>query len=192
ERVLVIIPTENAAKQRILMKAFKGHKPGHVVELEFRTLSADSEVGEQPYNLEAGMQGAHNRISNAQRKLLDPNAKVHYDSLNKDVAFIFASIENYIQVDGVERPTDFGLVVMHNMSTNKTTAAISRGVTVPRAYVNRARLAGHEHENPDHGKVTVGQVLAANLPGLDKADWHKVLAGTSRYDLLKEAIDGME
>ncbi|KAK3934552.1 hypothetical protein QBC46DRAFT_413810 [Diplogelasinospora grovesii] len=119
-----------------------GYKPGHVVELEFRTLSADSEVGEQPYNLKAGMQGAYNRIFNTQRKLLDLNAKVHYDSLNKDVTFIFASIENYIQVNGVKHLTNFSLIVMHNMSTNKMTAAISRGVTVPRAYVNRARLAG--------------------------------------------------
>ncbi|KAK3935136.1 hypothetical protein QBC46DRAFT_216925, partial [Diplogelasinospora grovesii] len=93
--VRVIIPTENAAKKKILMTAFERRKPDYVVELEFHTLSADSGVGEQPYNLEAGMQGAYNRIFNAYNQLA---AKpVYYDSPDKDVAYIFASIENFIQ-----------------------------------------------------------------------------------------------
>jgi hypothetical protein len=62
-----------------------------------------------------------------------------------------------------------------------------RGVTVPPVYINRARHFGFEGD-PNQGRVTVGQILAAQVLGLDKADWQVVLAGHSRYDLLKDAI----
>jgi hypothetical protein len=184
EAVLLVIPTVNKSKGRLLREAFENQKPKDVV-MHSMVAPFDSGVGEQPYN-EAGVLGAHTRICNALRHL---NAPEYQETLvPKGIGtVVVASIENYIQLDDVGRPTDYGVVVIHNATTGETAACLSLGVTVPPAYVDRARRFGFEG-NPNHGRVAVGQILAAHVPGLDKADWHSVLAGRSRYDLLSDAI----
>jgi hypothetical protein len=184
EAVLLVIPTANKSKGRLLREAFENQKPKDVV-MHSIVVPFDSGVGEQPYN-EAGVLGAHTRISNALRHL---DAPEHQETLvSKGIGtVIVASIESYIQLDNVSRPTDYGVVVIHNATAGETAAGLSWGVTVPPAYVDRARRFGFEG-NPNHGRVTVGQILAAHVPGLDKADWHRDLAGRSRYDLLSDAI----
>jgi non-canonical (house-cleaning) NTP pyrophosphatase len=186
--VLLVIPTANQSKGKLLREGCEKKKPIGTL-MHSITVPFDSGVGEQPYN-EAGVIGAHTRISNALHHL---NAPEYYEMLvSKSIGtVIVASIENYIQLDNVERPTDYGVVVIHNASTGETTAGMSLGVTVPPAYVNRARHFGFEG-NPNYGRVTVGQILAAHVPGLDKADFHSVLAGRSRYDLLSEAIGRLD
>ena len=185
EAVLLVIPTANKSKGRLLREGCENQKPKDVI-MHSIAVPFDSGVGEQPYN-EAGVVGVHTRISNALRHL---NAPEYQEMLvSKGIGTVLiASIENYIQLDNVERPTDYGVVVIHNASTGKTTAGLSWGVTVPPAYVDRARRFGFEG-NPNYGRVTVGQVLAAHVPGLDKADFHSVLARRSRYDLLSHTID---
>lgn len=182
--VLLFIPTENESKMRLLQEAFRERAPNGVI-VHIVMASIDSGVGEQPYN-EAGIIGAHNRISNA---LLHLDATEYQETFKvKRIGTVMvASIENYIQTDNIDRPTDYGVVVIHNATTQQTTACTSWGVTAPPAYVNRARRFGFEGD-PNRGRVTVGQILAAHVPGLDKADWQAVLAGRSRYDLLKDAI----
>jgi non-canonical (house-cleaning) NTP pyrophosphatase len=182
--VLLLIPTENESKRRLLQEAFRERAPNDMI-VHTVTVSVDSGVGEQPYN-EAGIIGAHNRISNA---LLRLDTAEYQDTfrVKRIGTIICASIENYIQTDNVDRPTDYGVVVIHNATTQQTTACTSWGVTTPPAYVNRARRFGFEGD-PNRGRVTIGQILAAHVPGLDKADWQAVLAGHSRYDLLKDAI----
>lgn len=184
EAVLLVIPTINESKGRFLRKAFEKQKPKGVV-MHSVVVPFDSGVGEQPYN-EAGVLGAHTRICNALRHLDTP--EFQETLVSKGIGtVIVASIENYIQLDNVGRPTDYGVVVIHNATAGETVAGLSWGVTVPPAYVDRARRFGFEG-NPNYGRVAVGQVLAAHVPGLDKADWHSVLAGRSRYDLLSDAI----
>lgn len=185
--VLLLIPTENESKWRLLQEAFRERAPNDVIVYTV-TFSIDSGVGEQPYN-EAGIIGAHNRISNALLRL-DTAEYQETFKMKRMGTVIVASIENYIQTDNIDRPTDDGVVVIHNATTQQTTACISWGITVPPAYVNRARRFGFEGD-PNRGRVTVDQILAAHVPGLDKADWQSVLAGHSRYDLLKDAIRQM-
>jgi non-canonical (house-cleaning) NTP pyrophosphatase len=182
--VLLVIPTENESKRRLLQEAFRERAPNNVI-VHTVTVSVDSGVGAQPYN-EAGIIGAHNRISNALLRL-DTAEYQETFKVKRIGTVIVACIENYIQTDNIDRPADYGVVVIHNATTQQTTACISSGVTVPPAYVNRARHFGFEGD-PNRGRVTVGQILAAHVPGLDKADWQSVLAGHSRYDLLKDAI----
>jgi len=182
--VLLVIPTENDSKKRLLQEAFRERAP-HGVTVHTVTMSINSEVGEQPYN-KAGIIGAHARISNA---LLRLDAAEYQEIFKVKMigTVIFASIESYIQTENVDRPTDYGVVVIHNATTQQTSTRISCGVTVPPAYVNRARRFGFEGD-PNKGRVTVGQILAAHVPGLNKADWQSVLARHSRYDLLKDAL----
>lgn len=184
EGILLIIPTENEFKKKLLQDFIRKKAPaGITVSTIF--VPVDSDVGEQPYN-EQGAMGAYNRIKNAIIRLTA--AEYEKDLCEKSIRTIFvASIESYIQTENVDRPTDHGLVVIHNLTSGQTVQGNSRGVTVPPEFVDRARRFGYEgHVN--HGKVTVGQILAANVEGLDKKDWQKVLAGRSRYALLEEAI----
>ncbi|KAI5464688.1 hypothetical protein BGZ63DRAFT_378380 [Mariannaea sp. PMI_226] len=188
EDVLLVIPTKNKFKTQLLKSLFECQAPKGVV-VHLLTVPVDSNVGEQPYN-DAGVRGAYNRISNALVQL----GSEEEQSVLKDWGIgtvIVASIENFIQTDGVSRATDYGAIIIYNATTNQTRIRLSQGTTVPQAYVDRAKRFGFD-ENPDHGKVTVGQILAANVPGLDKADWHRVLAGKSRYDLLTEAAGAIE
>lgn len=186
--VLLVIPTANKSKGKLLEEGFKKQRAKDVV-MHSISLPFDSGVGEQPYN-EAGILGAHTRISNASRQLNKPEYQAILVSKGIGTVLV-ASIENYIQLDNVERPIDYGVLVIHNASTGKTTAGLSWGVTVPPAYVDRARRFGFEG-NPNYGRVTVGQILAAHVPGLDKGDFHGVLVGRSRYDLLSEVIDRLK
>ncbi|RYP36264.1 hypothetical protein DL767_003417 [Monosporascus sp. MG133] len=186
--VFLVIPTANKEKEAILRGAFGDQAPNGA-DLHVITVPADSGVGEQPYN-EAGSLGAHNRITNALRAL---HAENHQETLRlRGIGtVIVASIESYIQTDYLPRPTDYGIVVIRNATAEKTTACLSWGTTVDPAYVDRARRFGFDGD-PNFGRVTVGKVLAAHVPGLDEADWQAVLGGRSRYELLKEAIERLE
>lgn len=182
--VLLVIPTENESKRRLLQEAFRERARKDVI-VHTITISSDSGVGEQPYN-EAGVIGAHNRISNALLRL----DTAEYEEIFREKRIgtvIVASIESFIQTDNIDRPTDYGLVVIYNATTQQTKACMSCGVTVPPAYISRARRFGFDGD-PNRGRVVVGQILAAHVRGLDKADWQSVLAGHSRYKLLKDAI----
>jgi len=191
DAVLLVIPTANKQKTRILVEAFEKQKPPGTTIRQI-SIPAESDVGEQPYN-ERGAQGAHNRISNALHALADttPEQQAMFEEEGIGTVIV-ASIENYIQEAGVPRPVDYGMVIVHNATTGRTVAAVTHGVTVPQAYLKHARSLGFEGDDESCGKVTVGQVLAANVPTLDKADWHVVVAGRSRYDLLSDAIDALQ
>ncbi|KAI9786718.1 MAG: hypothetical protein M1816_007859 [Peltula sp. TS41687] len=185
---LLVIVSANKSKERILRNAFS-YKAPKGVDVHSVTLPFDSGVGEQPYN-QAGSLGAYNRISNALRAL--PAANYQEMFREKGIgSVIVASIESYIQTDHIARPTDFGVIMLRNATTEQTTACLSQGTTVDPRYVDRARRFGFDGD-PNFGRVTVGQVLAAHVPGLDKADWQMVLGGRSRYQLLNEAIEQLE
>lgn len=188
KNILLVIPTENKFKSTLLEGFFRKNAPaGQTIQTV--TVPVESDVGEQPYN-EEGVLGAHNRVRNALARLQSRNMLETLEAEQIGTVFV-ASIENYIQTVNVARPTDFGVIILCNATKRKTVLGASKGVTVPSEYVQRARHFGSE-KNKNQGKVTVGQVLAANVAGLDKRDWHKALAGTSRYDLLAEAVEQLK
>ncbi|KAK4167226.1 hypothetical protein QBC43DRAFT_312372 [Cladorrhinum sp. PSN259] len=104
---------------------------------------------------------------------------------------------------------DYGVLMLYNATSGELRCGISKGVEVPLEYLREAEGYGFEEDDDAEekededgegkrtikmkGKVTVGEVLAANIEGLDKADWHKVLSegGVSRYELLKEGLEGL-
>jgi hypothetical protein len=182
--VLLVIPTENKNKISIFKECVAGRTPPGV-RVHTALLPVESNVGEQPYN-EAGATGAYNRICNALERLHSPEFADVF-AKNAVGTVMVASIESYIQTENIDRPADFGIAVVHNATTNQTCLCSSRGVTAPPEYIHRARRFGTDGD-ANHGNVTVGRVLAARVPELDKADWHAVLAGCSRYELLREAV----
>jgi non-canonical (house-cleaning) NTP pyrophosphatase len=186
--VLLVIPTANKQKERILCDHFREQAPT-AVNLHTITIPFDSGVGEQPYN-EAGCLGAHNRVTNALRALHEDA----YQGILKSKGIgtvIVASIESYVQTEYVPRPVDYGIIVIRNATTERTTSFMSWGTTIDLNYVNRARRFGFDGD-PNFGRVTVGQIIAAHVPGVDKADWQVVLGGDSRYKLINSAIAQME
>ncbi|KAK0654866.1 hypothetical protein B0T16DRAFT_314360 [Cercophora newfieldiana] len=192
DAILLVIPTANKHKTQILFEAFKAQKPP-TAPLHHIVIPADSGVGEQPYD-SAGIIGAYNRINNALRALASSPEKQIVLAEKQIGSVIVASIENYIQLAAGasgSRSVDYGVVMVHNATKWVTAASLSKGVTVPEVFVDKARSFGFEDDEGRYGKVTVGSILADSVPGLDKADWHVVLAGRSRYELLREAIDGI-
>ncbi|KAK0624595.1 hypothetical protein B0T17DRAFT_530547 [Bombardia bombarda] len=194
DNILVIIPTANKDKTRILKSAFEkaGDKAPPGAEIHYTVVPVQSNVGEQPYN-EAGPQGAFNRITNALNEFQNSSEKLAELEEKKIGTVIAAAIENFIQTKDLENgPADFGMVMLHNARTGKTVKALSEGVTVSREYVEHARTEGYEDGNENHGKMTVGYKLKEKLEDLDPADWHTLFVGKSRYEILTEAIDGLE
>ncbi|KAK4231144.1 hypothetical protein QBC38DRAFT_466954 [Podospora fimiseda] len=181
---LLIIPTANASKTTLLKSHLTNLLPPSST-LSTLTIPATSNAGEQPYD-SLGPIGAYNRILNALNSYSSSPSK-HKGTI------IIASIENFIQIDG-EKGIDYGFVVIYNGSTGHIRRGISRGVEVPKEYLKEARKYGFEDEEKGKGKVTIGEVLEANLGGrVEKADWHRVLTegGVSRYELLREALEGV-
>ncbi|KAH6853960.1 hypothetical protein B0I37DRAFT_19465 [Chaetomium sp. MPI-CAGE-AT-0009] len=208
--VLLVIPTANASKTALLTNLLTTTRPPHVAALTARQIPADSGVGEQPYDA-AGPQGAFNRVVAAVRALQADAA--HRAALveGRVGTVIVGAVENFIVRPGVEVgssceeegevPVDYGVVVLCRISVGgegeevvpwEWRVGVSRGVTVPVEYWRAAEGFGFEDEARTHGKVTVGEVIAANVAGVDKADWFKPLTGVSRYDLLGDAMKEME
>jgi len=191
--ILLVIPTANKHKTRILTEVFEKQKPPGVSTISYITVPAESDVGEQPYGLEAGVQGARNRIDKALQGLVDSKGSVIREMGIGTV--MAASIENFIQRpragDGCSSPVDYGVVMVYNATTGKAVVGVSRGVTVPILYFEHALELGYVGGNENYGRVAVGDVLAAHVAGLDRADWHSVVSGVSRYDLLREVFDSI-
>lgn len=198
DKILVIVPTENESKVALITKKLRDRASDARKDLQlldpFGKVQADSDVGEQPYNLKSGLQGAHNRISNALNKLSGDDKFVSSLEKNQVGTLMIASIENYIQIEGVNRPADHGLVLVYNVTTDNTVIALSRGVTIDPAFVKAAQEFGFKDDNPNFGNKTVGEILSERFNGVDKADWHKVVTeeSVSRYDLLGEAFNKLD
>jgi hypothetical protein len=205
---LLVIPTSNKFKVCLLRDHLAATKPPGV-NLDHLEVKADSQVGEQPLD-SAGPQGAVNRVANAANKLFKDDSKMRDLRERAIGTVIVGAVENFIyrhaswtDKDGqtVHGPADYGVLVFCRISLVPGCAdverirwsqlGVSRGVTVPADFMNFARTLGFDDKEELHGKVTVGEVIAANT-GIDKANWHLPLAGASRYELLKEAMEKMK
>ncbi|KAJ6258086.1 hypothetical protein Dda_7001 [Drechslerella dactyloides] len=186
-KVLLIIPTANQNKRMLLEDVFRK------ASVEYKLLlveSAESGVGEQPYN-HMGRLGAYNRINDA---LAQAQLKEDFLEENGIGNIVVASIESYIRYNPASGAVsvDYGYIVIHDATRDgsKPTELISEGVTVPRAYLERAREHGFDDQEKLQGKVTVGRVIANDYNDVSSGNWHKYTAGESgsRYRLLGNAL----
>ena len=214
--VLLIIPTNNAFKTKLLTTHLSPpHTNTTTIPL---TVPADSAVGEQPYD-SAGPQGAFNRVVNAVRLLgadrLGTDGRWAAVRERGVGTVVVGAVENFIvrpgaaaaAGSGCEVPVDYGVVVLCRIPLVydgdsevegrplewEWKVGVSKGVRVPVEYWRAAEERwGFEDEEERFGRKTVGEVLAENVEGLDKANWHKDLAGVSRYDLLEEVMGELD
>jgi len=188
--ITVLIPTENKHKVATIKTYFDKRAPQSTV-VHFDIVPVQSDVGEQPYNA-AGGRGAWSRISNALEFITSSEELVAAHASRQAGQIYVAAIESFIQTEDLERPADFGVVALYNVLKNTSTGTLSKGVTIDPALVDAAKQYGCDDHDEDCGRVTVGNVIAARFAGVDKANWHELVAGVSRYDLLTAAIESLE
>ena len=157
---------------------FKGRLVIHVQEF-------DSGVGEQPYD-EKGLEGGCNRVQNALIWVMNNNNLLKEEGVG---TVMIAAIENYIQKG--DPAVDYGVVIFYNAMLVKAAATLSRGVTVPQDFLNEAEAGGFDDKEKKCGKITLGKVLE-QVFGVDRKNWHEVVCGISRYDLLEEAVEELD
>ncbi|OCL03249.1 hypothetical protein AOQ84DRAFT_155633 [Glonium stellatum] len=187
QNILLFVPTANQFKRKAIQSKLEAClDPDRKSHLIIHQQNVDSDVGNQPYD-ENGIKGAYKRIHNA-LSWLEENVSMLEEK--KIGTVVVGAIENYIQRSLDSKPAvDFGVVVMYNATTRTVVGAISKGVTVPKEFLEEAEAEGFDDGNErKSGKVTVGDVLERNF-GVDKADWQKLVCGISRYTLLQEALD---
>ncbi|KAK4041446.1 hypothetical protein C8A01DRAFT_14821 [Parachaetomium inaequale] len=206
-RITIIIPTGNADKVNVVvrfLKSGKAGKPGPVSFASHCEVPAKSGVGEQPYD-DAGPRGAFTRVVSAVTKLQRDTEYLAKMAQGGVGTVLVGSVENFMSRELVDTPegevmmaVDYGFVVFCRIPlTGKDRkwewkVGASRGVTAPVEYWRAAEKQGFDDgAGKKHGKVTVGQVLEDNIPEIKAANWHKVLADESRYDLLREAMEEM-
>jgi hypothetical protein len=185
EHVLLFVPTRNEFKVTVLEKRIKDELKGQRNLLIPYSEDLDSGVGQQPYD-EKGLEGAWTRIRNGLAWL---NNNKHILEEKKVGTVLVAAIENYIQRG--EPAVDYGIVVIYNATINKVATAISRGVTVPGEFLKEAEAYGFDDDAKKCGKRTVGKVLAETF-GIDHRNWHEVVCGISRYQLLTDAVSKLD
>ncbi|KAK0748325.1 hypothetical protein B0T21DRAFT_406852 [Apiosordaria backusii] len=203
KRVLLIIPTKNPSKTELLLAHFKENLPPNTELHHLAFAGASSGVGEQPYD-QSGIIGAHNRIDHIVTCLpLIPDVVAEVVS-HRITTIIVAAIESFIARPGYRppppgqepstEPIDYASIMFYNPVTRVVTTGVSTGASVPKEYYEEAQKYGFSDPYDDfmfahlrkektlskealvrHGRVMVGEILAANIEGLDKADWHKFL-----------------
>ena len=188
ENILLLIPTENKFKvglsETTVRAKLKPMNRDHLLIPHVQNF--DSNVGQQPYD-EKGLEGACNRIRNALDWLSD-NKQILKD---KNVGTVLvAAIENFIQRGEVA--VDYGMVVVYNATLNEAAAACSEGVPVQQEFLKKAEAWGFDDiKGRKCGKRTVGKILQ-EIFGIDGADWHEIVCGTSRYVLLRGVMEKLK
>ncbi|GAB1310593.1 hypothetical protein MFIFM68171_00803 [Madurella fahalii] len=216
--VLLVIPTANESKSALLRGQLEDRKPDNV-NLHYLVIKADSGVGEQPYDAAGArgaynrVRNAVDQLALAEHQVFLRERRIGTVLVGAVENFIVRYRPPYLRqaapaaYEADTLPVDYGLLVLCRVTAAagprahavlgedawEWSSAVSRGVTVPREYWLAAETHGFEDagegQTRTHGKVTVGEVLAANVPELDKANWHERLAGVSRYQLLRDAME---
>ncbi|KAL2017763.1 hypothetical protein VTK56DRAFT_1681 [Thermocarpiscus australiensis] len=187
----------------------------HSDDFPFR-MPVPSGAAVQPYEL-AGALSAHKDIVTAVEVLFRrDNYRVYLRKLQVGTVIVGA-VENFVVRPGRgenkgDKPIDYGMVVFckvpltavpgsedkHDHPKVKGSKwvwhrAVSRGVPFPVKFWKEAESYGFNDPPPKNGmphivgKVAIGARIREHT-GIDKTDWHRVVAGVSRYELLKEAI----
>ncbi|KAH7012617.1 uncharacterized protein B0I36DRAFT_256494 [Microdochium trichocladiopsis] len=200
KNILVIVPSGAEKKKLLAENHVNAEYPeanGYTVFVK-KLEGVASGVGEQPYD-HAGQEGAQNRIKNAITEMSNSMEVLRFIQNNKVGEVLVISIENFIRREGRERPVDIGVIAIHSVVSGKTKARLSEGVSIHPAIVDQARERGLAHPNDDcalghpdtacnHGKVTIGGILAEIYSGVDKSNWHEVAIGISRWKILFDTL----
>jgi hypothetical protein len=197
EKVLLLVPTENKFKTKVLKERVM--KEVGEANLVIHQHNVDTGV-DQPYD-EMGVECLVFRTKGMIRFLEENPDFLETNAIGN--VFI-GVIENYIRLpeSGTQNPGsqahDFGIVMLYNATTLKVAYKVSEGVPVQEKYLKEARQEGIVNGREKGGKVTYGSILKKHfaeptreLSGAEydiSKDWHLVVCGKSRYELLENTV----
>ncbi|CAF2845729.1 unnamed protein product [Rotaria sp. Silwood2] len=137
-------------------------------------IGVQSNVAPQPVGFEAGFKGAQQRIENLRRQnVVQPDQCV-------------VSIENFIAELVPDMYFDLGYVLLSDPSNSIELHLFTQAIPVPIEYVYQAR----DRTPADYPlkwsgyMVTIGEILHSQLPWVNPEDWHEMMSGTSRRDII--------
>jgi hypothetical protein len=210
-RILLVVPSKNGFKVDTLRaRLAAGYELDPKTDIEVLVVPHDSGVGNQPYGLKRALKGATNRNNNTVDVLGDaekftaltggaPTTLAAFCAA-KDIGDIrIGSIENIFVDKGsdgqlLQKGYDVGATMFYDPCAGAAPTAFdanfSRRVLVDRRYIDRAKSEGLSQGKTEN-EVEVGKIIAGNVEGATNDDWHKIFCGESRYDLLREACDGV-
>ncbi|CAF0973120.1 unnamed protein product [Adineta ricciae] len=137
-------------------------------------IGVQSNVAPQPIGFEAGFKGAQQRIENLRRQnVVRPDQCV-------------VSIENFIAELVPDMYFDLGYVLLSDPLNSIELHLFTQAIPVPIEYVYQAR----DRTPADYPlkwsgyMVTVGEVLHSQMPFVNPEDWHEMMSGTSRREII--------
>ncbi|KAG7403714.1 hypothetical protein Forpe1208_v016278 [Fusarium oxysporum f. sp. rapae] len=120
--------------------------------------------------------------------------KKEYPNFRKDHQIgptYIGTVESAFQMDGVDRPVDYATISSTNVLTGNVATVISKGVTLHRWFVDKARSQGFMDGNENRGRKTAGAVVAETFEGVDPRKWHKEACGKDRREILGDAMENL-
>jgi non-canonical (house-cleaning) NTP pyrophosphatase len=167
------LASQSEIKIKAVTEAFSNVFPDENIIIH--PFAIDSNIAEQLVTMQNGYLGAKNRLKGLKE-------------LNLELDFI-VSIENYIDssisCSNKEIWFDQGIVLIENKEQRKQ-MQMSLEVQFDSIYVHQSKNAtpkDYQYESTGFS-TTVGKLM----PTINHADWHKEFSGSSRKDLLKDAI----
>ncbi|CAF3700725.1 unnamed protein product [Rotaria sordida] len=137
-------------------------------------IGVQSNVAPQPVGFEAGFKGAQQRIENLRRQ----------NVVRPDQCIV--SIENFIAELVPDMYFDLGYVLLSDPLNSIELHLFTQAIPVPIEYVYQAR----DRTPADYPlkwsgyMVTIGEILHSQLPFVNPEDWHEMMSGTSRRDII--------
>jgi hypothetical protein len=139
---------------------------------------------EQPYNkqgLECGVKRVIGTLA-----WLSENESVLKSGIGR---VLVVAVENFIDDIHQAIAVDYGMLMVYDVLTGVCNLVVSQGVGVQVNFLREACKEGFVNDDLNCGKVTYGSVLANHFDCVDGADWHMVVCGRSRFDILAEALE---
>ncbi|NXU55930.1 PRRC1 protein, partial [Turnix velox] len=143
--------------------------------------AAQSNIAPQPMGYAAGLKGAQERIDGLRR-----TGVIH----EKQPA---VSVESFIEELLPDKWFDIGCLIIEDPIHGIHLEAFTQATPVPLQYVQQAKnLTPHDYNLRWSGLlVTVGEVLEKSLLNVNRTDWHVVLTGMSRRQMIYSAAKAL-
>lgn len=193
--ILLLVDTEDSQERALLEQ--KVRRDMNSSEL-FTLLYERKTRVVQPYN-EMGVQELRGRIEAMMRYV---GGMRHFMKSKGIGTVVIGAIQSYIRISTLDgSAAEFSIVMLYNAETTTVIQGICEGVPVQTEYLRDARGAGFWDEEATEGKTTYGETLERIFfrtaqsrlrSGLGIAnDWHWIVCGQSRHDLLQAVAYGL-
>ncbi|XP_069043324.1 protein PRRC1 [Lepisosteus oculatus] len=143
--------------------------------------ASQSNIAPQPVGYAAGLKGAQERIDSMRRV-----GMIHEKQP-------VVSVENFIAELFPDKWFDIGCLILEDPGHGIHIESFTQATPVPLEYVQQAQSL----TPPDYNLrwsgllVTVGEVLERNLPHISRTDWHVMLTGMSRRQMIYSAAKAL-